>query len=382
MAAIKPGLAFGLIFATIVAVAVIVIVIVIVVRRIRPAENQEDENLDENPALDGILCTSNDQCASGACNTIAGICVDCLVNDDCGATLPFCKTDSNVCVECLETNDCDSPEVCTNNQCCQDTKPEITGIVATFTSNRGIEIDYNIFQPRNRAKVLLIIENPATGKVIGRAGCPDAISAECVSVPGCEKPCIEFPATSPILVLKEANVGFKFYGGASYRFRMQIQYQCGGSSVQITDMSDPFDYLMPACPDTPAAGVFALTTRFFFRISRSLPPTRTLVESFPFIITTVPNGGENFSVTILVFDAPGQHPNFSLLEIGGVTENGPGPDEANPDYNITNKVVSLPYIEPGTIQSGQPYYFRLYRNGDIGECDGNVILSQEASWTF
>lgn len=383
MAAPKAGIAFALVFATIVAISIIVITIIIVIRRIRPPAEEEDENV-SNPdgALDGILCNSNDQCASGACNTTLGVCVDCLVSEDCGSTLPFCKTENNTCVECLETTDCESPETCVNNECCQDTKPVITGINATFSSNQGLEISYDIFQPRSKSKILLIIEDPTSGKVIGRAGCPDSLSAECVSVPGCDKPCIEFPATSPVLVIKESNVGFKFFGGFGYRFRMQVQYRCGTNAVQLTEMSDPFVYVMPFCPDTGPAGVSSLTTRFFFRLTRSLPPQRIRVVSFPFIITTIPNGGENFSVTILVDTIPNGHPNFAKAEFGGVTVDGPPSDEANPDIDINNKIVILPYIPPEILVTGQTYYFKLYRNGDIGECDGNLIANEVGEWTF
>lgn len=394
----KPLALAGIIFAIIATLTIVIIVIIIVVSRLRAsAKEDEKPSLEDDESLAGILCSSNDQCTSGACNTTLGVCVECLDDNQCGNTLPYCKTENNVCVECLETSDCDSPETCLNNECCQDTPPEITGITETLNSNRLLSIAYNIYQPRLKSTVSLVIEDPVTGFVLGKPGCVASTTAECIDTPGCTKPCFEFPGVSPTLDITEANAGIKFYGGFQYRFRIQVTYKCGDNNVKITDMSAPFLHVMAVCPDTPLISPLGTGIRTIVTRDGSTFPDGSVISGIAytktvFIVLNIPNGGPNFSVTILANDTPNLHPSLALLEFGGQTEDGfdeiicePPPTPFVPPITggpaIPYKIVRLPPVSPSIVTYGQPYYFRVYRNGDIGECDGRMT-GGEVSFTF
>lgn len=90
----------------------------------------------------GGPCESSDDCASGVCDEIAGECVECLFQTDCGAdqrctdkhcvadtqcvnsldcvdapTGPICDPATSTCEECVEPSDCDGTADCVDHRC-------------------------------------------------------------------------------------------------------------------------------------------------------------------------------------------------------------------------------------------------------------------------
>lgn len=90
----------------------------------------------------GGPCESNDDCAAGVCDEIAGECVECLFGTDCegdarctnkqcvantgcvnsldcvdAPTGPICDPATSVCEECVEPSDCEGSADCVDHQC-------------------------------------------------------------------------------------------------------------------------------------------------------------------------------------------------------------------------------------------------------------------------
>lgn len=348
---VKKGLIIGLAIGGVVLVAVIVIVVILLLRAAR--------NRKKTPKtiVPGVGCVSNADCATNACNTQLGVCVDCLSDDNCGDSLPYCKSGGFSCVSCNNDDQCSDPAVCVQNQCCQDTAPVITGVTQTLSSNRSLSIAYTLSQARAGSAVLAVFSDPGTGIVLGKETCV-ATTESCANSEGCTGPCYTFSANPLTLETTEAVLGFKLFGGFSYNIRIQVKYKCGTTEEQVTPMSAAFVFTPLSCSSTPA-------TTLLGTIKRDIVYGRNIAyDTAPYLTTDRPNDLPDINYNVLASTNSALHP--ALWTVYSITcVSGP---------EGTKRLFLAYSAPPGT------YWFRAQVAGAIGECFGN--LSNQMAYVY
>ena len=362
----KTGLIVGLIIGAI--IIIIVIVIVILLLRRRAAAVAEDDEV-----VPGITCQSDADCPK-QCNTVTGLCVECLDDSACTGTLPRCKGTLNKCVECLEKADCTVDEICSADQCCDLRAPVITSVTPEITADFRYQatINYDYFQGGN-AKVYIVLMDPVDGAPLGQEVCVSKPDVTCTAHGDCEPGeaciggackilgCLSQPLNGTAILLN-GTMPFELYPNEDYLVKIKAVYSCGTLINESTEYSNTVFFSMPPpCDFLPRFQIMGVEDETGEFGAGHAGLTLIIV----FFLGGIPG---DFKSDILVLNAP----------VTNISQLHPNKWVAFPDVQWTThpsssvrKIARIPYPPEAGNYS---FRLRLKRNNGfyIGDCDGEA----------
>jgi hypothetical protein len=286
-------------------------------------------------------CQLDTDCPTGAafCNQSTKRCVACVSNSQCTVERPLCNPSNGSCVQCLNNGQCTRPSTCLNGTCCDIVAPVLTSLTSL---SPGL--------PSGTGTNALVT---ITGTYTTSPGQPQAGQVAIAEISDRKAVALRttsgVPAIGTITVNQVVtNENVRFYAGYPYQMRVRVSTPCGQ-----TQYSNRLTTIIPVPPGAIVPFIeLATGNRDGVVILLSNPPAYTLPVTWEPRVYLSRLDPTNNPDGLL-------DPNLMLVQDNVVVTTTPPPRQGLRSTNLVKPLLKLFAQWPsgsGAIQPGQIWW--------------------------